>query len=260
MKKRIVPGVALAIVVLFLIFSPGMALASIDTGFRPGRDGFAFANFGDPESIAGVDLNLLTGARFHDEIFSHTGHCFGMAMASVVRYGNDEASADLLAADVMPEIDRIQTEQSFYYIADFFRPPFGKKAYNCTREYARLCERLSEGRPAVIGVYSSTGSYPGHAVVAYRMETEGEKSYIYVYDPNFPATQRDYTEEPMVAVYDSLNGTFLYDNGRIFDELQLDDVDGTGIVLGKTLSAGFVGVPCMAIALIIWRPRFLRRP
>jgi len=97
-------------------------------------------------------------------------------------------------------------------------------------------------------------------VVAYKIETEGEKSYIYVYDPNLPATQRDYTEEPLVAVYDSANGTFHYDNGRSFDELQLDDVDGTGIVLGKTLSAGFVGVPCMAIALLIWRPRIRRRP
>ena len=260
MRKNVVTGFVLAIIVLFLIFSPGIARASVDTGFSPGRDGFAFANFGDPETVAGIDLSLLTGARFHDEIFSHTGHCFGMAMTSVERYMSGEASSDLKAADVMPEIDRIQTEQSFYYIADFFRPPFGEKAYDCTREYARLCERLSDGRPAVIGIYSSTGSYPGHAVVAYKIETEGEKSYIYVYDPNFPATQRDYTEEPMVAVYDSVNGTFLYDNGRTFDELQLDDVDRTGVVFGKALSAGFVGVPCMAIALLIWRPRFPRRP
>ncbi len=243
MKKRVFLCVVLAIAILFLVFSPGPARASIDTGYRPERDGFAFANFGEPESIAGVDISLLTGARFHDEIFSHTGHCFGMAMASVERYGSGNGSVGLAVTDVMPEIDRIQTEQSFYYIADYFRPPFGGKTYNCSGEYARLCERLYEGRPAVIGVYSSKGSYPGHAVVAYKIETEGEMSYIYVYDPNLPPLQHDYVEEPMIAVYDSVNGTFLYDNDRTFDELQLDDVDGTGIALGKTLSAGFVGVP-----------------
>lgn len=258
MKKLVL--VMLAAIVLFLIFSPGVARASADSGFRPDRDGFAFANFGDPVSVGGIDLDVLADAGFHDEIFSHTGHCFGMAMASVERYRSNKASIDVLAADVMPEIDRIQTEQSFYYIADFFRPPFGEKIYDCAREYARIYEHLSEGRPAVMGVYSSTGSYPGHAVVAYKIETEGEKSYIYVYDPNFPATQRDYAEEPMIAVYDSANGTFFYDNGRTFDELQLDEVDGTGVVLGKTLSAGFVGVPCMAIALLIWRPLFRRHP
>ena len=101
-----------------------------------------------------------------------------MAVTSVERYMSGETSSDLKAADIMPEINRIQTEQSFYYIADFFRPPFGEKAYDCTREYARLCERLSDGRPAVIGIYSSTGSYPGHAAVAYKIQTEGEKSYI----------------------------------------------------------------------------------
>jgi hypothetical protein len=258
MKKRVL--VVLATIALFLVLSPGQARASADTGFRPDRDGFGFANFGDPASVAGIDLSLLTGAGFHDEIFSHTGHCFGMAMVCVRRYTNGNGSIGLAAADVMPEIDQIQTEQSFYYIADFFRPPFGEKTYDCAREYARIYERLSEGRPAVMGVYSSTGSYPGHAVVAYKIETEGEKSYIYVYDPNFPATHRDYAEVPMIAVYDGANGTFFYDNGRTFDELQLDEVDGTGVVLGKTLSAGFVGVPCMAIALLIWRPRFRRHP
>jgi len=139
MKKRVL--IVLATIVLFLIFSPGVARASVDTGFRPDRDGFGFANFGDPESLAGVDLSALTGARLHDEIFSHTGHCFGMAMASVERYGNGNGSIGLAVTDVMPEIDRIQTEQSFFYIADFFRPPFGEKAYDCAREYARLCER-----------------------------------------------------------------------------------------------------------------------
>ncbi|MGA9141232.1 MAG: hypothetical protein WBZ29_13480 [Methanocella sp.] len=254
MKKRVVFCVVPAVAVLFLIFSPVMARASIDTGFSPARDGFAFANFGDPESIAGVDLNLLTGARFHDEVFSHTGHCFGMAMASVERYESGETSINLQAADAMTEIDRIQTEQSFYYIADFFCPPFGGKTYNCTAEYARLYARLSGGKPAVIGVYSTTGSYPGHAVVAYKIKQEGEMSYIYVYDPNFPATERDYMEEPMVAVYDSVNGTFLYDNGRTFDELQLDDIDIPGIIMGKVLSMGFLGLPLTAVLLIARRP------
>jgi hypothetical protein len=265
MQKRVVAGILLTALILFLTFSPGIARASadtnvsVDTGYRPDRDGFGFANFGDPESMAGVDLNVLTGIRFHDEIFSHTGHCFGMAEASVENFISGRSSVDIPLEETMPGIDRIQTSQSFYYVADFFRPPFGEKAINCTAEYARLYERLSTGRPAVIGVYPSTGNYPGHAVVAYKIVKEGEKSYIYVYDPNIPPTARDYSTEPMVAVYDRENGTFLYDNGRLFDEMKLDDIDGTGVLLGKTLSAGLLGTPCMALALLIWRPRFLRR-
>ncbi len=160
----------------------------------------------------------------------------------------------------MPHIDRVQTGQSFYYIADFFRLPFGEKPNNNTAEYEKLHARLSSGKPAVLGIYSSGNNCPGHAVVAYRIEQDGEKAFIYIYDPNLPATLHDYEAEPMVAVFDVVRGTFSYDNGQSFDEMKLDDLDDTGIALGKALSAGFVGLPFMAVLLLVRRPRSRLRP
>jgi len=56
-------------------------------------------------------------------------------------------------AEAMPRIDRIQTGQSFYYIADFFRAPFGDAPDNGA-EFAKLCARLAAGKPAVVELLS----------------------------------------------------------------------------------------------------------
>jgi hypothetical protein len=251
--------VFLAVVVAFLALLPAHA-HGLDTGYRPDRDGFGFANFGDPEGPGGFDLNALPGTSFHDEILCHTGHCFGMAEASVENFAGGNASILIPAAEAMPHIDQVQTGQSFYYIAGFFRAPFGEKPANNTAGFAKLCARLAAGRPAVLGIYSSKNDGPGHAVVAYRVDRDGEKASIYVYDPNLPATLYDYEAAPMIAVFDATDGTFSYDNGRTFDEMKVDDLDGTGIALGKALSAAFVGMPFAAFLLLVRRPRSRRRP
>jgi hypothetical protein len=247
--------VLITVIVAFLALFPGHA-RGLDTGFRPDRDGFGFANFGDPEGPNGFDLNALLGTNFHDEIVCHTGHCFGMAEASVENFESGNASILIPMAEVMPHIDRVQTGQSFYYIADFFRAPFGEKPDDNGAGFEKMCARLSAGKPAVLGIYSSAGNGPGHAVVAYRIEQDDEKAFIYIYDPNLPPTLHDYEAEPMIAIFDAADGTFFYDNGRTFDEMKVDDLDATGIALGKALSAGFVGLPCLAIAaMLVRRPR-----
>jgi hypothetical protein len=251
--------VLVSVVIIFLALLPAYA-RGIDTGFRPDRDGFGFANFGDPEGPCGVDLNALLGTNFHDEILCHTGHCFGMAQASVENFVGGKTSILVSMAEAMPYIDQVQTGQSFYYIADFFHLPFGENQPGNTAEYEKLCDRISTGKPAVIGIYSSRDNAPGHAVVAYRVEQDDDRSYIYVYDPNLPATLHDYGAEPMVATFDTVNGTFYYDNGQAFDEMRLDDIDDTGVALGKALSAGFLGLPFVAALLLVRRPRSPRRP
>ncbi len=261
--RKLIILIAVAAAV-FLALGPGLArgagavgvISVVDTGFRPDRDGFGFPNFADPEQVAGVDLGALIGPGFHDEILCHTGHCFGMARASVDNFLAGTASMAMAEDDSMPAIDRVQTGQSFYYIGDFLRRPFGEPPRNASEEYARLLARVSAGTPAVLGVYPSGGGYPGHAVVAYRIEQAGARADVYVYDPNLPATLHDYAREPLVATLDLANGTFFYDNGRAFDAMRLDDVDGEGIALGQSLSAGLLGLPCTALfALLATRPR-----
>jgi hypothetical protein len=108
----------------------------------------------------------------------------------------------------------------------------------------------------VLGIYSSAGDGPGHAIVAYRIEEDGGKAFIYVYDPNIPATEHDYNVAPMMAVFDISGDTFCYDNGRTFDEMIVDDIDDSGVMLGKTVSASIIGLPCLAIAaMLIRRPK-----
>jgi hypothetical protein len=110
----------------------------------------------------------------------------------------------------------------------------------------------------VLGIYASRNNGPGHAVVAYRVQEDGDEALIYIYDPNIPATLHDYEAAPLMAVYDAASGTFSYDNGRAFDVMKVDDIDGNGIAIGKALSAGFVGLPFMAVLLLVWRPRSRR--
>ena len=245
--------VLVAVVVGFLALLPAQAHGAVlDTGYRPDRDGFGFANFGDPGLPGSAGLKALVPGGLHDEIFSHTGHCFGMAEASVANFLDGNASIFASEAGAMPAIDRAQTGQSFYYIADFFRAPLGEAPDNGAG-FAKLCDRLSAGRPAVLGIYSSENSGPGHAVVAYRVDRDGEDACIYVYDPNLPPTLHDYDAEPLIAVYDAANGTFSYDNGRTFDEMKVDDLDGAGVELGKSITLGLMAFPMFLGALVIRR-------
>lgn len=257
MRKLVLVAVAVAFLALAIAPEPA---CGIDTGYRPGRDGFGFANFGDPLGVYGIDLNALLGTNFHDEIVCHTGHCFGMARASVENFEAGNASILVSMADAMPYIDRVQTAQSFYYITDFFRWPFGEKTPYNAEEYHKLYDRLSTGRPVVLGIYSSRKDGTGHAVVAYRIEEDGEKAHIYVYDPNIPPTSHDYETKPLIATYGKVDGTFSYDNGRRFDRMKVDDVDGTGIAIGKALSAGLLGLPFLTIMLLVRRPLSRLRP
>ncbi len=152
--------VFLAVVVAFLALFPGHA-HGIDTGFRPDRDGFGFANFGDPEGPGGFDLNALLGTDFHDEILCHTGHCFGMAEASVENFAGGNASILIPEAEAMPHIDRVQTGQSFYYIADFFRAPFGEKPADNAGGVRKIVRPPLDGEARGAGHLLVRGQRPG---------------------------------------------------------------------------------------------------
>ncbi|WP_424358500.1 hypothetical protein [Methanocella sp. MCL-LM] len=225
----------------------------IDTGYRPWTHGFSFQNSGDPEVFYGVDLTALTGQDFHDEIFRHTGHCYGMARASVDDFIANRTPADQSIEEAMPRLDRIQTEQSFYYIAEYVRFPFGGKAPDNRAEYDKIIERLYSGKPAVIGVYYSAGGHPGHAVVAYRADIAENEARIAVYDPNLPPAMYPYTEAPMTAVYYLKNGSFRYDNGQPFDQVRLNDIDQSGVAGGRALVASLVSLPGVLLFLLLMR-------
>ncbi|CAJ36436.1 hypothetical protein [Methanocella arvoryzae] len=225
----------------------------VDTGYRPWTHGFSFQNFGDPEVYYGIDLGAVLGSDFHDEIFRHTGHCYGMASASVDDFLANRTPADQPIDEAMPCIDRIQTDQSFYYIAEYARFPFGGKALDNRAEYEKIIERLKSGKPAVIGVYYSAGGHPGHAVVAYRADVGENETRISVYDPNLPPAMYPYVEAPLTAVYYLKNGSFQYDNGQPFDQVRLNDLDASGIAAGRALAASLASLPGALLFLLLMR-------
>ncbi|MCD1294727.1 hypothetical protein CUJ83_06910 [Methanocella sp. CWC-04] len=217
-----------------------ICLKIYDTGYDPVQNGFSFPNPSDREEFFGVDLNDLTGIKYRDEIVRHTGHCYGMASLSVEYFLSDVTAGDISRSDAMPVIDEIQTEQSFYYIMEYLRPPVGVKIPDNKMEYPKIKERISSGTPAVIGIYTSENDHEGHALVVYRIIEYEDMAYLFVYDPNIPDT----TIEPKtmfcgpVAIYDLNSGTFYYDNGIVFDKLSLDTVNSTGVMKGKILMSG----------------------
>lgn len=251
---------ALLILSTFLLLSMDPASAeTTDTGYRPWVNGFSFQNFGEAEAFYGVDLGAVLGPDFHDEIFRHTGHCYGMASASVDDFMASRSSINVTLEEAMPRIDLIQTEQSFYYIAEYVRSPFDYSAPDNRAEYEKIMDRLVSGRPAVIGVYYSGGGHPGHAVVAYRADTIDNRILISVYDPNLPSSMYPYEEAPLTAVYDLANDSFWYDNGQPFDQVRLNDISSAGVADGKALTAGLASLPGVFIFVLALR-RFPPRP
>lgn len=211
-----------------------------DTGFRPDVNGFSFENPQDKEKFFGWDLNAITGIQQRDEILRHTGHCYGMSFMSV-RYFMEGINASGLTEEMaMPDIDRVQTEQTFYYIIDFFKLPVGEKRADNRIEYSKVRDKISSGTPAILGIYTSRKDHDGHAVIAYRIVERYNRSYIYLYDPNIPAESYSITQAgpwAAIAVYDLDSGSFAYDNGEQYDELKLDDIDWQGVMGGKLLVA-----------------------
>lgn len=240
--------IAMLILSAYLLFFTGPVSAEIvDTGYRPWINGFSFTNQGDPESFLGVDASTLLGMDFHDEIFCHTGHCYGMASASVEDFETNVTSIDRTIAEAMPHIDQIQTEQSFYYITDYIRSTFDNSSIDNRAEYRKIIDRLSSGRPAVIGIYYSGGGHPGHAIVAYRAEVDGNRTLLYVYDPNLSPAAYDYEASPAAALYDDETGTFSYDNGQTFDQVRLDDINSDGVAGGKAIIVSLTSFPAAAL-------------
>lgn len=244
---------ALLLFIFIALFAGAAGAQSIDTGYRPWVNGYSFQNSGDAEAFYGVDLNALAGTSFHDEIFRHTGHCYGMSLASVQDFEANLTSVDMPEASVMPRIDHIQTEQSFYYMSEYVQSFFGKKQLDNRAEYEKIIGRLSSGRPAVLGVYHSGGGYPGHAVVAYKADDDGNQTLISVYDPNLPPAMYDYEAYPATAVYDHAGGTFRYDNGQTFDLVRLNDIDRTGVDSGRAIAASLASLPGVALFILVMR-------
>lgn len=164
----------------------------LDTGFRPSKDGFGFAN---------TWRDALLGA------FASRGRCGGMVFAALDAFAAGRplppgaASSDLPlhGAPLSQVIWKRQVDSVLGGLGEnllqFVRftympsgsPPGIASATRC--ELVTLFDALRSGRPVPLGLVSAIGPTrlaANHQVLAYAAEFGESRVEIWVYDPNHP--------------------------------------------------------------------------
>jgi len=193
--------------------------------YTPDRDGFSFENFGGGEAPAELTVNMAR--RFYGDaqvcssvvdnectpypvilqLISQAnrsmrgGLCEGLTVLSL-RLANDpvtlssfqnvEDVAALVKAD-----PALLSEIAYWYVTQFAAEVQEQASAFLELSPLALARILYEdfaaaeaGEPSVgytIGIYSSSG---GHAVTPYKVTTDGDRWRIYIYDSNWPNSER----------------------------------------------------------------------
>lgn len=174
-----------------------------DSGFRPATDGFSFENWGGDPSLVEADVveiftpgkvcngpNCLTpvAKMWMDENNEamEGGHCYGMAVASVLQFGGSTKTATLTQANAASKISQYFSWQGldpFYSVQD------ENMAKSGAAIVAALQAEFVAGKPVKIG-FRQPGE-GGHAVTGYKLEQIGESKYkLFIYDNNWPEQAR----------------------------------------------------------------------
>jgi len=164
----------------------------LDTGFRPSKDGFGFAN---------TWRDALLG------IFKSRGRCGGMVFAALDAFAADRPLASEAAANDLPPHDAELSRLIWRRQVDSVVAPlavnllqFARFTYLPTRsslgiamatrrELLPLFDALRTGRPVPLGLVSAVGPLKlatNHQVLAYAGDFGEEHVEIQVYDPNYP--------------------------------------------------------------------------
>jgi hypothetical protein len=197
------------------------AIATEDSGFRPGINGFAFQNYGD--DIATVDLTPAEMQRmFGDRVCACTkdgnctltyparmwmeaaitamryGHCEGLAVLSDLIYFskvNPSGFGGQNAIDLSLKDERLQREIGYWWVTQVTSPGGSEKIKDSPNAVLdTLTKSFALGKNAdewwVMGMYLPDGS-GGHAITPYAVEDMGNgTSRIMVYDNNWPKNER----------------------------------------------------------------------
>ena len=164
----------------------------LDTGFRPSKDGFGFAN---------TWRDALLG------LFTSRGRCGGMVFAALDAYAAGHPLAGESAAHELPPHDaelsrliwRRQVDSvvmrlavNLWKFARFTYLPTLSSLGIATatrRELLPLFDALRTGRPVPLGLVSAVGPMKlatNHQVLAYAADFGEKHVEIQIYDPNYP--------------------------------------------------------------------------
>ena len=208
-----------------IVQDPTEPLKDFSLIFRPESDSFSFANFqggtapadltvnmsrrlyGDSQVCSDVTDNQCTPYPVILQLISQAnrsmqgGVCEGLAVLSL-RLANDPTAltsfqqVDNVAA-LVKEDPALLSELAYWYVTQFATEVQAEASSYLEKHPAQLAEILlrdfeaaENGDPSTgytIGIYSNEG---GHAVTPYRVE-EVESGYrIYIYDSNWPNSER----------------------------------------------------------------------
>lgn len=164
----------------------------LDTGFRPSRDGFGFAN---------TWRDIVLG------MFASRGRCGGMVFAALDAFTEGRPLMGPAAASALPahgaplaqliwkrQVDSvlIRLAANLWQFARFTYLPSHSVlgvASASRRELLPLFDALRSGRPVPLGLVSSIGPRrlaTNHQVLAYAADFNDKQVVIEVYDPNHP--------------------------------------------------------------------------
>jgi hypothetical protein len=191
-----------------------------DSGFRPGRNGFAFENYSTSPAIAELSATqveelfgpevCVTGTRAtcrlippaqtwleRENAAMADGHCFGMSVASE-DFFSGHAHVDLFGAHSAGRLKLNGNASLQQYIAQNSAlqeiPAIRQRAITGTPNHIldTLIDSLGKPNhpPYTLGLFRPDGA-GGHAVTPYAVEDHGDGRYaVLVYDSNHPRTPR----------------------------------------------------------------------
>lgn len=167
---------------------------SVDSGYRPSVDGYAFKNsFSKPDDNWFVKLG--------------GGRCGGMAYASLDRFyegsapGTKEGDASRIARRNIDSLVGNGARFVLWTAWSSLSAGLAPDVTSITRreELPRLARDLEKG-PVPLGLVRTqrlSAMKLNHQVVAYAMESDGEVARISIYDPNHPSADDVVIEVPL---------------------------------------------------------------
>ena len=191
-----------------------------DTGFRPEKDGFNFANYGNenmPTNLTPDEMRRMFGdrvvARLDGQRIILTpparkwmekqsagmngGHCEGLAVLSALFHAKQVDLAPFGSASVQAlqqNNTTLQSEIAYWFVTQATSPAADGIIRGTPNEMLdKLIEVLKPGAPDTytVGVYAPPGVGGGHAVTPFAVENiDNNIFHVLVYDNNHPGKTR----------------------------------------------------------------------
>jgi hypothetical protein len=270
-------GVSLALLALTACSSssqPPKVGVVVDSGFRPGPNGFTFQNYGDtlasgavPTNLTPTDVedifgkpvcadaaigkcDLIPEAQAWMEQMNQAmagGHCFGFSVAADLVWDKKVNTSSYGATDInglaIDNNSNLQATLAEGWTYQTLASVQAKKITGTPNHILDELEKLLKPNPAdtyTVTIWKSDGT-GGHAVTPYQVDYQGNGQYrVLIYDNNWPGQTR-------AIAFDTTKNTWSYDaasNPSDPSELYQGDANTKTISLFPTAPAYHVVQPC----------------